>query len=221
MANYYFSDYVFEGDKKELDEMEAMLRRLEAMKEEDFPIKDVAWGSTWNGFVFYEFGYVKKDIGSAKGAWHNLKRINDNALSIHIESAWFAPDDMIDLFYEKWPSLKGYYYREQPESGIYEKHDPEGKYFPFNYILTGEVPMKDENGEEEAIPVEERFNTQEDAFEWIAKELHHPVANVEDIEKWCAELEEADDDFFITLNEIEGLYTLDDSSITWIEIKPD
>ena len=199
MANYYFSDYVFEGDKKELDEMEAMLRRLEAMKEEDFPIKDVAWGSTWNG----------------------LKRINDNALSIHIESAWFAPDDMIDLFYEKWPSLKGYYYREQPESGIYEKHDPEGKYFPFNYILTGEVPMKDENGEEEAIPVEERFNTQEDAFEWIAKELHHPVANVEDIEKWCAELEEADDDFFITLNEIEGLYTLDDSSITWIEIKPD
>ena len=201
MTNYYFSDYVFEGDKKELDEMEAMLRRLEAMKEEDFPIKDVAWGSTWNGFVFYEFGYVKKDIGSAKGAWHDLKRINDNALSIHIESAWFAPDDMIDLFYEKWPSLKGYYYREQPECGIYEKHDPEGKYFPFNYVLVGNIPI----GEEDAIPVEELFNTIEEACEWITNELHHPVASVEDIEKWCEELNGDDDwpDYFIVLNKVE------------------
>ena len=202
MANYYFSDYVFEGDKKELDEMEAMLRRLEAMKEEDFPIKDVAWGSTWNGFVFHDFGYDPEEFESTKGAWCDLKRLNDDALSIHIESAWFAPDDMVDLFCEKWPSLEAYYYREQPESEIYEKHDEEGKYFPFNYILIGEVPMKDENGEEEAFPVEERFNTQEDAFEWITKELHHPVASVEDIKKWCEELNEADDGF-ITLHEVE------------------
>jgi hypothetical protein len=83
-----------------------------------------------------------------------------------------------------------------------QKHDEEGKYFPFNYILIGEVPMKDENGEEEAFPVEERFNTQEDAFEWITKELHHPVASVEDIKKWCEELNEADDGF-ITLHEVE------------------
>ena len=218
MANYYFSDYVFEGEKNELDEMEAMLKRLEAMKEEDFPIKDVAWGSTWLGFIVNDMGHDPKEF-TTKGAWYNLKRLNENALSIHTESAWDAPDDIIDLFCEKWPSLKFYYYREQPESGIYEKNDAEDKYFPFNYILIGEVPMKDVNGEEEAIPVEERFNTQEDAFEWIAKELHHPVASIEDIEKWCEELEELEDGYFIALNEIEGLYSLDDSSITWIEIK--
>ena len=202
MANYYFSDYVFEGEKKDLDEMESILRRLEAMKEEDFPIKDVAWGSTWNGFVFNEFGYDPKEFETAKGSWHNLQRLNDNALSIHIESAWWAPDDMIDLFCDKWPSLRAYYYREQPESGIYEKDDREDKYFPFNYILVGEVLMKDENGEEEYSPVEERFNTQEEAFEWIAKELHHPVASVEDIENWSEELDEADDGF-ITLVRIK------------------
>ena len=202
MANYYFSDYVFEGDKKELDEMEAMLRRLEAMKEEDFPVKDVAWGSTWNGFVFHEFGLDPEKFHTAKGAWYDLKRLNGNALSIHIESAWWAPDDMIDLFCEKWPSLKTYYYREQSESGIYEKDDREGKYFPFNYILVGDILMKDENGEEEYSPVEERFNTQEEAFEWIAKELHHPVASVEDIENWSEELDEADEGF-IALHEVE------------------
>ena len=46
MANYMLSNYVIEGKKAELDEFEAMLRRLEAMKEEGFPIKDVSWGST-------------------------------------------------------------------------------------------------------------------------------------------------------------------------------
>ena len=202
MANYYLSDYVFEGEKKELDEMEAMLRRLEAMKQKDFPIKGVSWGSTWNGFVFHEFGLDPEKFHTAKGAWYDLKRLNGNALSIHIESAWWAPDDMIDLFCEKWPSLRAYYYREQPESGIYEKDDREGKYFPFNYILVGDILMKDENGEEEYSPVEERFNTQEEAFEWIAKELHHPVASVEDIENWSEELAEADEGF-IALHEVE------------------
>ena len=61
---------------------------------------------------------------------------------------------------------------------------------------------KDENGEEEYSPVEERFNTQEEAFEWIAKELHHPVASVEDIENWSEELAEADEGF-IALHEVE------------------
>lgn len=215
MTNYYFSDYVFEGDKKELDEMEAMLRRLEAMKEEDFPIKDVAWSSTWNGFVFNEFGYDPEEFETAKGSWDDLQRLNDNALSIHIKSAWFAPDDMIDLFYEKWPSLRTYYYREQPKSLIYEKHDEEGKYFPFNYILIGDVPQKDENGEDESSFVEERFNTSDEAFEWIANVLHHPVACVQDIDDWSLELQEADKGWIILI-EIEGLYTLDDSSSDYL-----
>lgn len=202
MANYYFSDYVFEGEKKDLDEMESILRRLEAMKEEDFPIKDVDWGSTWNGFVFNEFGYDPEEFETAKGSWDDLQRLNDNALSIHIESAWWAPDDMIDLFCEKWPSLRAYYYREQPESGIYEKDDREGKYFPFNYILVGDILIQDENGEDEYSPVEERFNTKEEAFEWITKELHHPVASVEDIENWSEELDEADEGF-IVLHEVD------------------
>lgn len=202
MANYYLSDYVFEGEKKELDEMEAMLRRLEAMKQKDFPIKGVSWGSTWNGFVFHEFGFDPEKFHTAKGAWYDLKRLNGNALSIHIESAWWAPDDMIDLFCEKWPSLKTYYYREQSGSGIFEKNDSEGKYFPFNYILEADIWVKDEKGKGKPFTVEERFNTQEEAFEWITKELHHPVASVEDIKKWCEELNEADDGF-ITLVRIK------------------
>ena len=73
------SNYVIEGKKAELDEFEAMLRRLEAMKEEDFPIKDVSWGSTWLGFIINELGQDWNGY-NCKGAWYDLERRGDDAL---------------------------------------------------------------------------------------------------------------------------------------------
>ena len=72
----------------------------------------------------------------------------------------------------------------------------------FPYFNNYDIWVKDEKGKGKPFTVEERFNTQEEAFEWITKELHHPVASVEDIKKWCEELNEADDGF-ITLVRIK------------------
>ena len=214
MANYMLSNYVIEGKKAELDEFEAMLRRLEAMKEEDFPIKDVSWGSTWLGFIINELGQDWNGY-NCKGAWHNLERRGDDALAVTFESAWEAPEGMLDLIAERWSSFKYYFYREEPGSEVYETNDVEGKYFPRRYYLRGVVPSDSEEAEDGLLEFEEYLNTEEDALAYMSNKLNHPVKSLVDIETWNAELEklsEENDDYcdcYIYMNEIDVLVELD------------
>lgn len=98
------------------------------MKEKDFPIKDVSWGSKWLGFIINELGQDWNGF-NCKGAWYDLERRGDDTLAITFESAWTAPEDMLALIAEKWPSFKYYFYREEPGSEVYETNDVEGKIF--------------------------------------------------------------------------------------------
>ena len=217
MANYMFSNYVIEGEKSELDEFEAMLRRLEAMEEKDFPIKDVSWGSKWLGFIVNELGENYEEFNS-KGCWYNLERRSDGVLSIDMESAWFPPEDLMDLIAEKWPSFEFYFYREEPNSDVFETNDVEGKYFPRRYRLLACVPVKGEDGKEEFVDFEEYLNSEEDVIAFANDKMRHPISSLDDIETWDSELQalneekEGDDDWeecYVYVSEIEVLEYLD------------
>ena len=211
MANYMLSDYVIEGKKAEIDEFEAMLRRLEAMTEKDFPIKDVSWGSKWLGFIINELGQDWEGF-NCKGAWYDLERRGDDALAITFESAWTAPEDMLALIAEKWPSFKYYFYREEPGSEVYETNDVEGKYFPRRYYLRGIVPSDSEEAEDGLLEFDEYLNTEEDALAYMCDKLNHPVKSIDDIEAWNEDLEnlaEENDDYcdcYIWVNKIDVLH---------------
>ena len=206
MANYMLSDYVIEGKKAEIDEFEAMLRRLEAMKEEDFPIKDVSWGSKWLGFIINELGQ------NCKGAWYDLERRGDDALAITFESAWAAPEGMLALIAEKWPSFKYYFYREEPGSEVFETNDVEGKYFPRRYYLRGVVPNESEDAEDGLLDFDEYLNTEEDALAYMSDKLNHPIKSIDDIEAWNEDLENLAEenadycDCYIWVNKIDVLH---------------
>ena len=214
MANYMLSNYVIEGKKAELDEFEAMLRRLEAMKEEDFPIKDVSWGSTWLGFIINELGQDWNGY-NCKGTWYDLERRGGDALAITFESAWEAPEGMLALIAERWPSFKYYFYREEPGSEVFETNDVEGKYFPRRYYLRGLVPNDSEEAMDGFLQFDEYMNTEEDALAYMCNKLNHPIKSLADIETWNAELEklsEENDDYcdcYIYMNEIDVLVELD------------
>lgn len=212
MANYYFSNYVIEGQKAELDEFEAMLKRLEAMEEKDFPIKDVAWGSCWLGFIVNELGEDPEGY-NCKGSWYDLVRRSEGTLALSMDSAWWPPEDVMDLVAERWPSLDFYFYREQPESEVFETNDDDGKYFPRRYRLMGYLPVKNEKGEMEMIDFEEYPASEEDVINYVSTNLQHPIESLDEIDEWNEQLEKDaeeglfDDveDPFIYINEIEVL----------------
>ena len=201
MANYYFCKYAITGDKTELDELEAMLKRLAARKNDD----EVGWGPTWLGYIYSEFGEDPEQC-SCKGDWGELKRLDDNTLMVEMELAWVPADEVIDLFRDKWPSLDYIFLHEQPESEVYETNDDEGKYFPMRYRFWGYLPTgeEDENGDEEYFEFDEYFNTEADVIAYANDTLHHPVESLEDIEQWETELNEDDEgDSYIGLREVE------------------
>ena len=213
MANYMLSNYVIEGDKTELDEFEAMLRRLEAMEEKDFPIKDISWGSKWLGFVVNELGEDYTEF-NCKGCWNNLKRRSDGVMSIDMDSAWWPPEDLIELIADKWNSFQFYFYREELGSGVFQTNDVDGKYFPQRYHLFSYVPIKGEKEKEEFVEFEEYLNSEDEVIAFVNDTLHHSVTSLADIESWDNELqtlnEEKEDDedweeCFIYVNEIDVL----------------
>ena len=223
MANYCVTKLVFEGDKVELDDFEAILRRLEAMKEEDFPVNNVSWGSKWLGFIVNEFGEDYRDF-NCKGCWYDLERRGDTVLALTTESAWSKCDDVLSLVTDKWPSLNYFYYAEEPNSDYFETNDAEGKYFPQRFFMIGTVPVKDENDQMSFVDFDEYLNTEQDVLDFVGHKLHHPIESIDDITKWNDDLEalneehEDDEDWeecYIYVNKIdeadnESYFSFDD-----------
>lgn len=196
MANYVFSNYVIEGKKSELDEFESLLRRLESMEEKDFPVKDISWGSRWLGFIVNELG-GDLDQYNCKGEWFGLERRSDDALAIDIDSAWWPPEDLMNLIADKWPSFNYYFYHEEPGSEMFETNDVNGKYFPRRYRLFGYIPIKNEEGEMEEVGFEEYPASEKDVINYVSTNLQHPIKSIDDIDAWNKQLEkDADDGLF-------------------------
>lgn len=193
MANYVFSNYVIEGKKAELDEFESLLKRLESMEEKDFPVKDISWGSRWLGFLVNELG-GDLDQYNCKGEWFGLERRSDDALALDINSAWWPPEDLMNLIADKWPSFNYYFYREEPGCEMFETNDVDGKYFPRRYRLFGYIPIKNEEGEMEGVEFEEYPASEDDVINYVSTNLQHPIESIEDIDEWNKQLEENTDD---------------------------
>ena len=195
MANYCITKYVIEGEKAELDAFEAMLRRLEAMKPEDFPC-ETGWGSTWLGFVAHALGknWEEMSTSDVKGSWRGLERRDEGVLALTTESAWASPDELMDIVCARYPSFQLYFYAEEPGCEVFVTNDTEGKYFPGRFWLSGCVPVSKEGDEVEYVDFDEYLVTEQDVMDFIAETLHHPVTSPADVEAWNSELEEASEE---------------------------
>ena len=150
MANICITNYVIEGEKKELDALYQTMKELQEMKE---PAVENGFGPTWLGCLVKALGKaaIKREESQAclsspereqarpkvknpdevecRGEWMDLERQGDT-LRVTFETAWTPCYEVINLLKEAYPSLRIFYKAEEPGCEVYLKNDAEGKYFP-------------------------------------------------------------------------------------------
>jgi hypothetical protein len=117
MPNICTTEYIFEGEKRELDALYSTMNNLQ--NEEKDGIDNLAEA----------LGKEPSDLLDCRGGWISLERTGDT-LRTTIESAWTPRYELHTMLKEAYPTLRIYYKAEEPGCEIYLKNDAEGKYFP-------------------------------------------------------------------------------------------
>ena len=113
MANICITNYVIEGEKKELDTLYQKMKELQGQN---------------LGQLVESLGKTPDEV-MCRGEWSNLERQGDT-MHVTFETAWTPCYEVTDLLKATYPSLRIFYKAEEPGNGVYLKNDAEGKYFP-------------------------------------------------------------------------------------------
>ena len=113
MANICTTNYVIEGEQKELDAL------YQTMKEQQ---------ENTLGCLVKALGKSPEEVECC-GEWIGLERQGDT-LRVTFETAWTPCYEVTNLLKEAYPSLRIFYKAEEPGCEVYLKNDAEGKYFP-------------------------------------------------------------------------------------------
>ena len=115
MANICITNYVIEGEKKELDALYQKMKELQGQN---------------LGQLVESMGKNPDEV-MCRGEWSDLERQGDT-LHVTFETAWTPCYEVTNLMKAVYPSLRIFYKAKEPGNGIYLKNDAEGKYFPEN-----------------------------------------------------------------------------------------
>ena len=113
MANICATNYVIEGEKKELD---ALYQKMKGLQGQSL------------GQLVEALGKNPDEI-MCRGDWSDLERHGDT-LRMTFETAWTPCYEVTNLLKSVYPSLRIFYKAEEPGCEVYLKNDAEGKYFP-------------------------------------------------------------------------------------------
>ena len=125
MPNICTTNYVIEGEKKELD---ALYQTMKDLQEKEQPTVENDFGPTWLGCLVKALGKNPEEV-ECRGVWTDPER-QDDTLRVTFETAWTPCYEVTTLLKEAYPSLRIFYKAEEPGCDIYLKNDAEGKYFP-------------------------------------------------------------------------------------------
>jgi len=121
MANICTTNYVIEGEKKELDALYETMKKLQ----ESGTSVEYATGL---GLLVEALGKDPNEV-MCRGGWIELER-KDDTLRVTFETAWTPCYEVTNLLKTTYPSLRIYYKAVEPGCEVYLKNDAEGKYFP-------------------------------------------------------------------------------------------
>lgn len=121
MANICTTNYVIEGERKELDALYETMKKLQESG------TSVAY-ATGLGLLVEALGKDPNEV-MCRGGWTELIREGDT-LRMTFETAWTPCYEVTDLLKATYPSLRIYYKAVEPGCEVYLKNDAEGKYFP-------------------------------------------------------------------------------------------
>ena len=143
MANICTTNYVIEGEKKELDALYQVMANFEVS--EQYMIDE----SNWLGYLVSALGKNPEEV-MCRGDWTGLKREGDT-LCMTFETAWTPCFEVTQLMKEKYPSLRIFYKAVEPDCEVYLKNDAEGKYFPETETDGHPFRLMTEESEQEQI----------------------------------------------------------------------
>ena len=186
MPNWCTTDYVFEGDKKDLQALYDTLQRIEKKQELS---RTSSFGNLWLGNLITELGGKWEDF-YCRGYIY-CPQLYDDHLLFSTETAWTPMNETMDYVCEKLTSLTYYYQSEEGGCDLYWTNDSAGKYF-CRYMV-----RLCNDGYDEC----EFFGTQEEAFEYISKNFNTAVKSIADVENLNERLEEKENDDYCYLNE--------------------
>ena len=186
MPNWCLTNYTIVGDEKDVDKLYNLMRNLEDMKT---PLTPNDFGSDWLGCLVVALG-EKWQEHHCRGYWLNLER-NNGTITFDTETAWCPQNEVFKLLTEKFPSLKYYYYAEEPGCCIYETNDAEGEYYPDRFYV--DMCMPDETYRHEY------FITTKKMFEWISKQIDHTVNSAQEVFDYFAEQKKENENAYCNL----------------------
>ena len=130
MPNWAYTNYVVKGDTSEVAALHKTIHDLEAREKSYLP----------NGFGKLWLGNLVSILG---GDWEKIYcrgqildySLEDDILSMNVESAWGEMDETRHFLQTVFPSLKIYFQTEEPGMCIFQTNDATGTYFPERCLL--------------------------------------------------------------------------------------
>ena len=130
MPNWCFTDYVVEGNEKEVSTLRKALIELDNAEK---PLVENGFGNTWLGCLVKYFGGDWEKIG-CRGQYLGKRYSGEGVfdvtpLAFSTETAWAPCDEVFEFIKSKLPSLKFYWSSEESGMGEFWTNDKERKYF--------------------------------------------------------------------------------------------
>lgn len=131
MPNWCFTSYVFEGKKEEIADLH---KKLQSLRELPKPLVENNFGKLWLGCVVTLFGGDCYTI-YCRGNIDNFEEPDETTLSLITVTAWGDLPKVWNFVLKQYPSVKYYFYTEEPSNGYYTTNDKEGKFFPGRFVV--------------------------------------------------------------------------------------
>ena len=115
------------------DELKSLYDLMKGLEERETPLVENGFGNAWFGCLVTALGGDWEKI-SCRGDWECLA-YDGKVLSFEADCAWYRFPDLEEFILKKFPSLRLYYYCEEPGMGIYETNDVDSYFFPQRYLI--------------------------------------------------------------------------------------
>ena len=132
MANVCMVSYQCEAKKEQLEELNAVLNLLKAMKAS---VVRNDRGRLWLGCVVNQLGGDWHDV-ECRGEVVDFGYKGGTSLWMEQETDWCEQEGFRKFLENRFPGLKVFYLEIEPGEGWGRTNDSEGKYFPERYYLS-------------------------------------------------------------------------------------
>jgi hypothetical protein len=167
MPNWCLTNYVIEGDEKDIAAVKSIFDKTLARKT---PVADNAYGQGWLGNLLDTFGEPWKAY-PCRGNFSEARLDEQGHFHFVTETAWSRCDCVEQVIKKYFPKVNIYFREEELGNGIFQTNDEQGEFFPEQYII---------DSSNDGV----KFYTQAKAIETISQLAGKPIGTLKEAKAW-------------------------------------